>query len=991
MIGSPSCEETKEGQEFSIKMLLKDEAQKINPLVKKIAYGVGVLLLFTLLFVVLRYLVPIYNPTAEGVIQCDAENVQGKTFVTGRYLFSNAITKSNEKAFRGTFSSKTTPSQKRGFLYKLRYPKAGDRYQVSVWRYRKTGEGGSLRVTSDVKNFAKSTNLVKQNKNGWERLEIVFNVPFDKKLDYLLFFVTTDDINTVYFDDLSIQKIKTADVDPRAFNPRPLDLRLTEAATQQLDIKREEALHNGLLESSENDWVVGQLKEGETQTDVNLRLKGNRIEHLKNRKSSFKVAVNKKSAWNNMTAFSLHNPSLRNHLHEWLFHQLLKKEGIITADYDFVELTLNSEYLGIYAFEEAFEQHLIEKNERPNGPIVRFSEETYWQNFKRQRQINEGGKKNSQFINDRTTSKIEPYKRKQVQNTQLLKEQNELALKLMNALKYSTKKVPEVFDIPMLAKYFALVDLMQAYRGVQWHNLRFYYNPVSSKLEPIGYDGFGSGVAQKWKNGKFIGYKSYDKSQKTEGLIDYIFQDATFLNQYTQALYKYTSRAYIGQYMVDIEQDLLKREQFLQQEFKAYNFNNRSILDRADELQAYLTPFNNSSVQAYLTSTELITKIIKVTNYHNVPLRLVGFGAEPTKMSRNLSPSLLLQTNRDDAPPSFVQIKAGREVKYAFYQLSGLDSLFVTPIEPWSPPENYTPEQELFAKPTIVSNDIFTVKNKVVRFKIGAHTVNFDIVIPKGYQVVIPAGTVLDFKNKAKFLSKSPVFLNGTQRNPIKLVSSDKSAGGFTVLKADKPSALKYVQFKDFKYLDYKGWSINSSVTFYESEVTLDHCQIENSNSRNAIYIVRSSAQITDVSIINATFNGLKMDYCKGVIESSMMTTIGGNAIDILGGTININNAMLKNIQDKAINVGNKGIVTIDATTIDDSNIGLASKDLSAITIDFIDMKNCQHGFTAFQKKPEYGGGTIIVKDYNSYNIKYLHLIETGSSLNLKGTEISGF
>ena len=98
MIGSPSCVGTKGGQEFLIKMLLKDEAQKINPLVKKIAYGVGVLLLFTLLFVVLRYLVPIYNPTAEGVIQCDAENVQGKAFVTGRYLFSNAITKSNEKA-----------------------------------------------------------------------------------------------------------------------------------------------------------------------------------------------------------------------------------------------------------------------------------------------------------------------------------------------------------------------------------------------------------------------------------------------------------------------------------------------------------------------------------------------------------------------------------------------------------------------------------------------------------------------------------------------------------------------------------------------------------------------------------------------------------------------------------------------------------------------------------------------------------------------------
>ncbi len=972
-------------------MLLKDDAKKISPFLKYTAYILGVLVLFAGLFLLLRSLVPIYNDLPKGLIKCDAENVQGRSFVTGRYLFNNGITRSREQAFKGQYSSKTTATQKRGFLYKLRNPRPGERYKVQVWRYQKTGEGGALRVSSDLKSFTKTTAQSIQRKNNWDLLELVFNVPFNKNLEYLLFYVAaTDNVSTVYFDDLTIEKLRTPAINPRAFSPRPLNLRLTEIATQQLKEQQENALANGLLESNPSSWVVGQLKEGERRVDIKLRLKGNRIDHLKNKKWSLKVDVNKKAAWNNMTNFSLQNPSLRNFLNEWLFHQLLKKEGIITADYDFVELTLNNDYLGVYAFEEGFEQHLIEKNERPNGPIVRFSEEAYWQNFKRQRQQNDSENKNTQFINNIDAAKAEPYKRRQVQNTPLLKEQNELALKLMNAFKYGKKQVPEVFDIDLLAKYFAIVDLMQAYRGIQWHNLRFYYNPVSSKLEPIGYDGFGSGINQPWHNGKFIGYKSFT-GKKAVGLIDYIFQDKTFLKQYLNTLYKYSSRKFIGQFMVDIEQDLLKRERFIQREFKQYIFNSQAIVDRANELQGYLTPFNNSSVQAYLVSTDLATKLIKVTNYHNVPLELVGFGAEATEIASSLSPSLLLKTNQDNVEPKFVQIKAGRDIQFAFYKLTGLDSTFVTPVEPWSPPQNYTPEQALFSKPTLVSNDIFTVKDKTIQFKIGKHQVNFDIVISEGYQVIIKAGTQLDFVENAKFISKSPVFMNGTQRNPIQIISSDETANGFTIIKAPKPSALKYVQFKNLKKLDFEGWQINSSLTFYESAVTLDHCQFEDCESESVLQIYRSPVKLLDISVLNAPFNGIKLDYCTGEITNATIKNTGGNGIDVLGGNIQIANTVLEEVKDKAISVGNNGMATINTTTIDNTNIALASKDLSTIQVDFINIKNCQHGFTAFQKKPEYGGGKILVKDYDSYNIRYLHLIEKGSLLDLKGTEITEF
>ncbi|MEZ5056187.1 MAG: hypothetical protein R2879_04030 [Saprospiraceae bacterium] len=44
--------------------------------------------------------------------------------------------------------------------------------------------------------------------------------------------------------------------------------------------------------------------------------------------------------------------------------------------------------------------------------------------------------------------------------------------------------------------------------------------------------------------------------------------------------------------------------------------------------------------------------------------------------------------------------------------------------------------------------------------------------------------------------------------------------------------------------------------------------------------------------------------------------------------------------------------------------IGVASKDLSVLMIDNLTMENCEIGFTAYQKKPEYGQAKIIVKQY---------------------------
>ena len=46
----------------------------------------------------------------------------------------------------------------------------------------------------------------------------------------------------------------------------------------------------------------------------------------------------------------------------------------------------------------------------------------------------------------------------------------------------------EFFDYDAWAKYFAIIDLMQAPHGAYPKSVKFYYNTLTGKFEPIGFD-----------------------------------------------------------------------------------------------------------------------------------------------------------------------------------------------------------------------------------------------------------------------------------------------------------------------------------------------------------------------------------------------------------------------------------------------------------------------------------------------------------------------
>src|SRR3989344_1219704 len=250
--------------------------------------------------------------------------------------------------------------------------------------------------------------------------------------------------------------------------------------------QRDEALRNGILITTENDWVPAIITYGKDKVDVKLRLKGDWTDHLAGKKWSFRIKVKGNNNLDGMSVFSIQNPKTRVYLSEYLYLEALKREGVLAPRYQFINVFINGDNKGVYALEEHFETQLIERNNQREGVFIKFNEDEYRSFQAQELQASGSSVLTRDFY---SVSDIDTFDTDPVLDDPVKKEQFTRARNLLESFRIGKLKTHEVFDTDKLANYYALTTVLGTIHGGGWHNIRFYYNPVTSLLEPIGYDG----------------------------------------------------------------------------------------------------------------------------------------------------------------------------------------------------------------------------------------------------------------------------------------------------------------------------------------------------------------------------------------------------------------------------------------------------------------------------------------------------------------------
>jgi hypothetical protein len=781
-----------------------------------------------------------------------------------------------------------------------------------------------------------------------------------------------------------------------------LDIDIKFKHLHKLHEKRAEALRLGTLLKDEGDFVPATIRHAGREVRVKLRLKGDQTDHLDSDKWSMRVHVRGGDQLFGMRRFSLQHPKTRGYQLEILFLQHLRDEGVLAPRYRFVDVSMNGKSVGLMALEEHFAKELIESQHRRESVIVRFDEGRFWDMVAEQR--------NGGPFDSFETADVRSFDEDSFAEEPKLAAAYDVARGLLQGFVRGELAARDVFDVDLLARVLASAEIWRSYHATRWHNLRFYLNPLTLRLEPVAFDG-----------NLHIPYAFLGLVNKAEAFSRRLLEDdvvrAAFLRE-LRRMARDMADGTIPHRMQALEAHelaLVHRETptwapldytFLQA--------NAAMLARIDEASLeFLVPSLGApqielptAVVAYLDGSDG-DRSIELANPLPVPVDVTelrfaslpdGKGALPVLLEGATLPIELPPTPVQGrptrlrvayrlpdpaaagAPVEGVARARGQAKAYAFRAEHRPPTLTRRPL-----PEA-TREEVLARHPFLAwdaGSGFFTATP-------GAYRVRGSLVLPAGAGLRLPAGTTLRFEAGQGILLSGPTEFLGTAEAPVVLEpAGEEPFTGLNLIRSERPSKWAHVHVRGTIEAKLPGWNITGAITIYENPITFEHCRFTDNQAEDAINLFRSRFTMKEIEVARTRSDAFDGDFVTGRVEGGYFHDIGGDAIDVSGSDVDVVGARVADVRDKGLSIGEASVMRARDVHIARAGTGVAAKDRSDGKVEDATLEGIVHvGLMAYMKKPEYGGSRLEVSRLSAEGVSPLALAQTGSRLVLEGTEI---
>ena len=766
---------------------------------------------------------------------------------------------------------------------------------------------------------------------------------------------------------------------------------------QKIQKIREEALADKQLTQGSDDYVPASIRHGNRSIKVKLRLKGDGIDHLLGDKWSFRIHVKGKNHLFNMRRFSIHSPGARSFEGEILFFQALRREGILAPRYFFIQVTVNGKDIGLMALEEHFSKELLESQGRRESVILKFNE------YLLHEELN-GSNGFSPLLANYRNVDIQPFRASKVLRSETLSSDLKTARGLLRAFIDKSLPASEVFDLDLMGRFIAIADLWGAWHTLQWHNVRLYYNPITTRLEPIGFDA-------TIKEGRVAFPSGYKFASD-------ILSDPKFFKIYRDIISRLVLEMNDGTFL-DWAKPLQKKQlKILHREFPFLpGFNLEELIHRSLSrereikgngqkyetiLKAYSTTKNGQPQLELFNPLPEPVLISSIKLVDNVTKNIFEFSAQQSiEYPIQLNPTLI-----GDLPKSnILSYQKPTETQNYSIEIKAkvlhqTTARTIESIHYHTPLENDTIPKVSLNK-FIEKHSFLVLENNTqeILVKPGIWDVSEWLVIPENMVLKIPEGTELRFASSAGLIARGPVMISGTEKAPVILTGIEEGDlrngwQGIIVMKTDQPSLWSYVTIMDTNGISHNGWNLSGGVNFYEADIKMKHVTLIGNRSEDALNIVRSNFTLDSVTIKDTASDAFDSDFSKGTVQGGYFENIGhakggGDGIDVSGSEITVIGTSFKNISDKALSVGEKSTMIASDIYIEQVGTGAASKDGSHLTLTNVKIQSARiAGLMAYVKKLEYGPGTIIASHLETESVPHRAVVQKGSKITIDDSDV---
>ena len=193
-----------------------------------------------------------------------------------------------------------------------------------------------------------------------------------------------------------------------------------------------------------------------------------------------------------------------------------------------------------------------------------------------------------------------------------------------------------------------------------------------------------------------------------------------------------------------------------------------------------------------------------------------------------------------------------------------------------------------------------------------------------------------------------------------------------------------YKNFNDLKFFPFDLKGLTGCLTFFKSNFENVNLKAQDSNCEDSLNLVNVNGKINNIVISNSYSDALDIDFSNINIKNIVIKNSKNDCVDVSAGIYNFEFLDLDNCGDKGLSVGEKSKINIKNINVNNSELGIASKDGSIANIFNVNIQNVDTCLGSYNKKKEFSGGYIKINAFNCINFIKENILDSQSRILLE-------